>query len=206
MTRTLLLIAGPSGSGKSRLTRMAVENGSAATLSLDDFYFDADHPGMPITPMGIPDWDHPSTWDLDLAIETLARLLRDGSAEVPVYDISQSKRVGSRTIEMGDARLLIAEGIFATQACPAARAAGIDIEALWLDRTRTKNFVRRLSRDLKEKRKTPTVLVRRGIALFRNEPALRRAALAAGFTPASMRRALRRVSEASRSSTPQTTR
>lgn len=190
MTRTLLLIAGPSGSGKSRLTRMAVEHGDATTLSLDDFYYDVDHPGMPTTALGIPDWDHPSTWDLELAVTTLGQLLRDGTAEVPVYDISQSRRVGSRTVDMGDSNLLIAEGIFATQVCPAARAAGIDLDALWLGRLRAANFVRRLSRDLREKRKAPSVLVRRGVTLFRDEPALRRAAIDAGFRPVTMRAAL----------------
>lgn len=194
MTRTLLLIAGPSGSGKSRLTRMAVTHGRAVALSLDDFYRDIDHPGMPSTPMGIPDWDHPDTWDLGLAIETLGKLLRDGVAQVPVYDISLSRRVGSRVIDLGEAQLVIAEGIFATQACAAARAAGMTVEALWLDRARAANFVRRLSRDLKEKRKAPSVLVRRGIALYRGEPKQRRAALKAGFSPATMRRAMSAVS------------
>ena len=40
MSRSLLLIAGPSGSGKSRLTRLAAEAASALPLSLDDFYHD----------------------------------------------------------------------------------------------------------------------------------------------------------------------
>ncbi|HJE50549.1 MAG TPA: uridine kinase [Tessaracoccus flavescens] len=194
MSRTLLLIAGPSGSGKSRLTRTAVAQGRAVSLSLDDFYHDVDHPGLPMTPMGIPDWDDPATWNLDAAIATVRQLLLEGTAEVPVYDISQSKRVGSRTVDMGAAELLVAEGIFAIQACPAARAAGIDVDALWLDRRPTANFARRLTRDLREKRKTPAVLLRRGVALYRAEPALRKTALSAGFSPVSMRSAMGRVS------------
>ena len=194
MSRTLLLIAGPSGSGKSRLTRTAVAQGRAVSLSLDDFYHDVDHPGLPMTPMGIPDWDDPATWNLDAAIATVRQLLLEGTAEVPVYDISQSKRVGSRTVDMGAAELLVAEGIFAIQACPAARAAGIDVDALWLDRRPTANFARRLTRDLREKRKTPSVLLRRGVALYRAEPALRKTALSAGFSPVSMRSAMGRVS------------
>ena len=194
MSRTLLLIAGPSGSGKSRLTRTAVAQGRAVSLSLDDFYHDVDHPGLPMTPMGIPDWDDPATWNLDAAIATVRQLLLEGTAEVPVYDISQSKRVGSRTVDMGAAELLVAEGIFAIQACPAARAAGIDVDALWLDRRPTANFARRLTRDLREKRKTPAVLLRRGVALYRAEPALRKTALSAGFAPVSMRSAMGRVS------------
>ena len=194
MPRTLLLIAGPSGSGKSRLTRTAVAEGRAVSLSLDDFYFDVDHPDLPMTAMGIPDWDDARTWDLDLAIATLAELLDRGVAEVPVYDISQSRRVDRRSVEMGEAPLLVAEGIFAIQACAAARAAGINVEALWLDRRPTANFARRLTRDLRERRKTPSVLLRRGVALYRSEPGLRREAMDAGFRPISMKQAMRRVS------------
>ncbi|GAA4898936.1 hypothetical protein GCM10025789_16140 [Tessaracoccus lubricantis] len=190
MARTLVLIAGPSGSGKSRITSLAADGERAVALSLDDFYRDLDHPGLPMTPMGIPDWDDVACWDGDLAVETLRTLLRDGRAEVPVYDISLSRRVGSRTLELGAADIVLAEGIFAIQTLDAARAAGLEVEALWLDRRRAANFLRRLSRDLQEHRKPPLVLLRRGWSLYRAEPRLRQAALAAGFRGMSMRRAL----------------
>lgn len=193
MSRRLLLIAGPSGSGKSRLTRLAAEASSALAFRLDDFYHDADHPGLPMTPMGIPDWDRVETWDLEAALQAIATLLSVGSCEVPSYDISLSRRTGSRTVEMGEATMIVAEGIFAIDALRPALERGIHAEGLWLDRSRTANFSRRLVRDLKERRKTPTVLLRRGAALYRGEPGLRKAALAAGFQPVSMSAALCRV-------------
>ena len=191
MTRQLVLVAGPSGSGKSRLTRMA----GAASLSLDEFYHDHDHPGMPRSPIGITDWDKVESWDLDLAVKTLRQLLDEGRAEIPIYDISISERVGTRMLECGDATVIVAEGIFAPDAYRAVLDAGIPARAIWLDRPRAANFSRRLARDLKEHRKPPGVLVKRGIALYRDEPAKRAAALAAGFTPMSMRKALRLVSQ-----------
>lgn len=63
---------------------------------------------------------------------------------------------------------------------------GLDVVAIWLDRPRWFNFARRLQRDLRQRRKAPGVLVRRGLALARHEPELRRSALARGFTPYSM--------------------
>ncbi len=189
VTRSLLLVAGPSGSGKSRLGRV----GGAATLSLDEFYFDHDHPGLPCSPLGIPDWDDVRTSDVQLAVETLAKLLAAGEADVPRYDISQSKRVGTQHVDCKDQRLIVAEGIFAPQVYEAACQAGIPARAIWLDRPRAANFSRRLTRDLKEHRKPPLTLVRRGITLFRDEPTLREAALTAGFKPVSMRKALRIV-------------
>lgn len=191
MRRTLVLVAGPSGSGKSRLGRVSAA-GTVATISLDEFYRDLDHPGLPRT-LGIVDWDDVASWDLAGAVAALAALVRDGVAEVPVYDISLSRRTGTRTLDIADAPVLLAEGIFATQTLAAAREAGIPVEAIWLDRRRAANFSRRLTRDLREKRKPPRVLVRRGMALYRAEPELRRAAIEAGFTPLTMRRALARV-------------
>lgn len=187
-------MAGPSGCGKSRLSRVAAEAGRVATLPLDEFYRDLDHPGLPRT-LGIVDWDDLASWDLELAVETIARLLRDGTTEVPTYDISQSLRVGSRTLDMGEARVLLAEGIFAPPLLAAARAAGLPVEALWLARHKSTNFTRRLARDLKEKRKSPSVLVRRGVALYRSEPQLTREAMAAGFRPVGMRQATRVVAD-----------
>lgn len=188
------MVAGPSGCGKSRLSRVATEAGGVATLSLDEFYRDLDHPGLPRT-LGIVDWDDVASWNCDLAIQTIADLLRHGRAEVPRYDISQSLQVGSQTVDMGSARVLLAEGIFAPPLLAAARAAGVPVQALWLARHRSTNFARRLARDLKEKRKTPTVLLRRGLAIYRSEPQLTRDAMASGFRPVGMREATRVVTE-----------
>lgn len=191
-SRILLLVAGPSGSGKSRLCRLG-GNAEVSSISLDDFYHDHDFPGLPRT-LGIVDWDDVASFDLDAAVSTLSRLLAQGEAEVPVYDISTSRRTGMRHVAIGESRALVAEGIFAIQTLAAARAAGLRVEAIWLDRPRANNFVRRLVRDLKERRKPPAILVRRGAALFRAEPGLRTTALAAGFQPMGMRAALGRVS------------
>ncbi|NLE98875.1 MAG: uridine kinase [Propionibacterium sp.] len=187
--RSLLLVAGPSGSGKSRLARL----GGVVALPLDEFYFDHDHPHLPRSPFGITDWDDVRSWDLGLAVATLRALVEDGVAEVPRYDISRSERVGSWTLDCADATVILAEGVFAPETLPAARQAGVPTRAIWLDRPRATNFSRRLARDLKEKRKPPTVLLRRGAALFRDEPRMRKAALEAGFEAMSMRHALRLV-------------
>ena len=52
---------------------------------------------------------------------------------------------------------------------------------------RAVTFVRRLARDLKERRKPPIVLVRRGLALMRAEPDVVRRQEALGARPARAR-------------------
>ena len=181
----LVVIAVPSGSGKSRLARLA----GCPALRLDDFYFDADHPAMPRSPIGIIDWDDPRSWDADAAVAALTTLLETGELEAPAYSISESRRIGSHTLRLEGAPCLTAEGIFAIDFLAVCRQAGHATDAIYIDRPGAVVFWLRLRRDLAKKRKPPLILLRRGLALWRAQPALRRKAIDAGFTPMSMRQA-----------------
>lgn len=181
----LVLIAGPSGSGKSRLAHAS----GCPSLRLDDFYFDADHPGMPQT-LGITDWDDVRSWDAEAALAALRHLLLAGSAVVPTYSIAESRRTGSHEVRLDGARCLTAEGIFAIEFLATCRTAGLSVEAIYLDRPAPLVFWLRLRRDLAQKRKPPLLLLRRGVALWRGQGSLKRKALAAGFTPVGMKAAV----------------
>jgi uridine kinase len=188
----LVLLAGPSGSGKSRLVAAL----ACPRVNLDDFYRDEDDPANPRTSTTVAvaeapavDWDDIGSWDADAAVAALVALCRTGSAEVPVYDIATSRRTGSRTIDLGDATTFVAEGLFAPDLVPACRAAGLEMDALYLDRPRLQTLLFRFVRDVSEHRKPLPVLLRRGLALFRAEPGLRAYALACGCRPVSLREA-----------------
>ena len=192
----LVLLAGPSGSGKSRLVAAL----ASPRVNLDDFYRDEDDPANPRTTTTVGadeapavDWDDVGSWDADAALAALVALCETGTAEVPVYDIAASRRTGSRTVTLGDAAVFVAEGLFAPDLVPAARAAGLEMDALYLDRPRLQTLLFRFVRDVSEHRKPLPVLVRRGLALFRVEPALRAHALSCGCRPVSMAEALRVV-------------
>ncbi len=182
----LVLIAGPSGSGKSRLAHAW----ACPSLRLDDFYFDADHPDLPRTEFGIPDWDDPRCWDAAAALAALRELLEAGDVDVPTYSISDSRRVGSHPIRLDGATCLTIEGIFAIEFLAVCRAAGLELDAIYLDRPAPLVFWLRLRRDLAKKRKPPLILLRRGLALWHAQPGLKRKALAAGFTPMTMQAAI----------------
>jgi uridine kinase len=182
---TLILLAGASGSGKSRLAALA----GCPRLNLDDFYHDGDHPAMPHT-LGIVDWDHPDSWDAASAVAAVVALCRTGSADVPVYDIAQNRRTGRHRIELDGAAVFIAEGVFAPEIVSRCREAGVPMDALYLDRSRTATLVRRFLRDVAEHRKPVPVLLRRGWALWQEEPRSRARALALGCRPVSMTAAL----------------
>ncbi|GGF40626.1 hypothetical protein GCM10011519_12890 [Marmoricola endophyticus] len=179
----VVVLAGPSGAGKSRLA----ERLGLPVLRLDDFYRSAGDPALPLISSGpnagLVDWDDPGSWLHDEAVDALERLCRSGAVEVPTYDIGLSDRVGSRELRLDGAASVVAEGIFAHLVVAGCRERGILGDAICVTQAPVVTFARRLVRDLREHRKPPLVLVRRGLALARAQRAIVDRAVAAGCTP-----------------------
>ena len=176
----VIVLAGPSGSGKSRLAQRL----GLPVLRLDDFYKSVSTPDLPrITAganAGMTDWDHPDTWRRDDAVAAIERLCQMGHTDVPVYSISESRAVGTQRLELGSHRFFVAEGIFAAEVVAPCEALGLLEGAYCIEQPRLVTFWRRLTRDLREHRKPPLVLVRRGLALLRDQPRVVAAAVAKG--------------------------
>lgn len=181
----VIVLAGPSGSGKSHLAARL----RLPVLRLDDFYRDGDDPDLPrITDganAGLVDWDDPRSWLGDEAVAALATLCRTGRVDLPDYDIAHDGRNGMHTLSLEREELVIAEGIFAHHVVGPLRAAGLLAAAYCLRQHPMVTFWRRLSRDLRERRKPPLVLLRRGLALMRDQRRIVAAAVAAGCEPVS---------------------
>ncbi len=169
MPASVIVLAGPSGAGKSRLA----ERIGLPVLRLDDFYKDGSDPTLPrITEgqnSGIADWDDPASWLLDDALDALESLCRDGKAEVPIYEISQDGRCGWQVLDLAGSPYFLAEGIFAQEVVPLLAERGLLEAAYCVTQHPMVTFWRRLTRDLREHRKPPFVLVRRGLALMRDQ-------------------------------------
>jgi len=172
----VVVVAGPSGSGKTVLCRQLSADRGWPVVNLDDFYKEGDDPTLPRTelPGGEPvvDWDSPDSWSCDAALAALTTLCRDRRVELPVYDIPRNARVGSRTVDVGGAPYVLVEGIFADAMVRPCRESELLADAVCVHNPRLVTFVRRLVRDLREHRKPPWVLVRRGVSLLRAEPAI----------------------------------
>ena len=169
MRARVIVLAGPSGAGKSRLA----ERIGLPVLRLDDFYKSGGDPTLPIISegpnAGIVDWDDPASWLLEDAMAALDELCRTGRAEVPVYDIAHDGRCGWQSLDLAGSDLFVAEGIFAQEVVPHCDRAGLLAAAYCVRQHPVVTFWRRLTRDLREHRKPPLVLVRRGIALLRDQ-------------------------------------
>ena len=174
------MLAGPSGSGKSHLA----ERLGLPILRLDDFYRDGSDPALPRiltgANAGLVDWDDPDSWLCDEAVAALTTLCRTGTVDTPVYSISANGRTGSQTLSLAGASLVVAEGIFAHHVVGQLRSSGLLAAAYCLRQHPMVTFWRRLSRDLREHRKPPLVLLRRGLALARDQRRIVEAAVAAG--------------------------
>jgi uridine kinase len=176
----VVLLAGPSGCGKSHLAKAS----GLPVLCLDEFYKHGDDPTLPRHPdLGIVDWDHPAAWDEDRAVQAILEVCHAGTTEVPRYDISRDRALGTQPFSRGDHPVFLAEGIFAGELVGRCREAGVLADAIVIERRPWTNFVRRLSRDLAEHRKPPLTLLRRGQVLMASEKMLLATLRSAGCRP-----------------------
>ncbi|MCX4410598.1 uridine kinase [Streptomyces sp. NPDC059837] len=189
----VVLLCGPSGSGKSLL---AADSG-LPVLRLDDFYKEGTDPTLPQVE-GSPDidWDHPQSWDADIAVAAIEELCRTGRTTVPVYDIALSARTGAEALHIERTPLFIAEGIFAAEIVERCRELGLLADALCLSRGPVTTFRRRFLRDLREGRKSVPFLLRRGWRLMRAERSIVARQSALGAHPCDKAEALGRLAAA----------
>ncbi|MEU1416890.1 uridine kinase [Streptomyces sp. NPDC005731] len=162
----VVLLCGPSGSGKSLVAALS----GLPVLRLDDFYKEGDDPTLPLVEGSSDiDWDHPRSWDADVAIAAIAELCATGRTTIPVYDIALSARTGEETLHIDRTPVFVAEGVFAAEVVERCRELGLLADALCLTRGSVTTFRRRFVRDLKEGRKSVPFLLRRGWRLMRAE-------------------------------------
>jgi uridine kinase len=189
----VVVLAGPSGAGKSHL---AASTG-LPVLRLDDFYRDGDDPALPRIDhganTGLVDWDDPGSWHADDAVRAICELARAGRTVAPVYDIARNGPSGSHEVDLGGATVFVAEGIFAQEVVAACAEHRVLAAALCLRQHPLVTFWRRLTRDLREHRKPPLVLLRRGWALMRDQRRVIADAAALGCEVVSTREAAERI-------------
>ena len=116
--KNILLIAGPSASGKTTSSHLLVEafkkrNINAIVISMDDFFISRDE--TPELSDGSKDYDSIKALNLDLLKKCIDELVTNKSTLMPVFDFVNGVRIdNAKEIKMeGDKNVIIIEGIHA---------------------------------------------------------------------------------------------
>ena len=113
----LLLVAGPSSSGKTTTTqRLKIQLRTLGirpiTISMDDFFLDREK--TPLLENGKPDFEGMNAINLDMFNEYMGKLLSGGEVCLPHYDFIRGKNIaGELPCHLGDNQIIIVEGIHA---------------------------------------------------------------------------------------------
>lgn len=142
-------ICGGSGSGKTTIVRKISETLSDFVfLPQDNYYKSAEF--ISNTNITAFNFDHPEAFDNDLLIEHLSALRRGEAIEMPRYDFVHHRR-SSETVRVEPRKLVIFEGIMIYTD---KRVRDLLDLKIYVDTPDDIRFIRRLSRDIKERGRT----------------------------------------------------
>ncbi len=147
----VVIVAGPSSSGKTTTTRKIEERlgmmgRRCTTMNLDNYFFDLEK--HPKDEFGDYDYEAPESLDLDLINEHLTRLLAGESVRTPRYDFKTGKRtMDAIEMRLGDDRTLLLDSLHGlcermTAGIPAANKFRVYIETLGQLRSEDGRFMR----------------------------------------------------------------
>lgn len=142
----VILVAGPSGAGKTVLVSGLVESmGSCVRVGMDDYY--ADNRGTPMEKRSAINFDHPDAIDWVLLMEHVESLVAGRPIEKPCYDFATHTRLRRLETILPHAYIVV-DGIHAMNNECLVGAACLTV---YVDATRETCFMRRVNRDVGER-------------------------------------------------------
>ncbi len=144
-------IAGGSGSGKTTLVKeilRAMGGEPVVRLAQDSYY--RRRTDLTAQERAAINYDHPDSLDNALLAEHVRCLMRGEAVEKPVYDFAMHQRT-ERTDQVEPSRIVLVDGILVLES---AELRGLMDLKLYVDTDSDVRFIRRLSRDLRERGRT----------------------------------------------------
>ena len=143
-------IAGGTCSGKSTLIqKIKDEFGDAITMLSHDFYYKA-HNDIPFEERKRLNYDHPDSFDTDLMIEHIRKLMDGESIERPVYDFTIHNRI-DETVTVMPSKVIVVEGILIFENRELRDMCDIKV---FIDTDADVRIIRRIVRDVSERGRT----------------------------------------------------
>ena len=163
-TPLVIGIAGGSGSGKTTLAKLILDRiGSdrIAFLPHDAYYKDLSD--LPPNQRAEINFDHPNSLDTTLLIEHIIELLENKPVDLPVYDFKTHSRT-TETYRVEPRPIIMVEGIliFTEKALRDI----LDVK-IFVDTDPDLRFIRRLERDIEERGRTTSSVVRQYLSTVR---------------------------------------
>lgn len=152
MTRRPLVIglAGGTGSGKTTIAAALVTASAEQAVILPQDAYYRSHPDLPFEQRELINYDEPAAFDTRLLREHLLALMRSEHIERPVYDFGNHVR-SAETVLVQSRAIIVLEGILTLHE-PALREL-MDVK-VFVDAPADERFIRRLQRDVQERRRT----------------------------------------------------
>jgi uridine kinase len=144
-------VAGGTASGKTTIANAIMESinhPQMVMLPHDAYYKDVGH--LPLPERARINFDHPDALETDLMVRHLRDLIAGRSIEMPVYDFSTHTRLKKGLIKK-PAKVIVIEGILIF--CEQALRDLMDVK-IFVDTDSDLRFIRRLKRDLLERRRS----------------------------------------------------
>lgn len=147
MKRTVIGIAGGTGSGKSTFTdRLKQAYRDQVTVLYHDNYYRA-HDDIPLEARRKINYDHPDSLETDLLIQHLKALKRGEAVDSPTYDFTQHNRAKG-ILHIEPTSVIIVEGILTLQNPELVSLMDIKI---FVEADADERILRRAIRDVKER-------------------------------------------------------
>jgi uridine kinase len=159
----LMGIAGGTGSGKTLVARSIGEalNQRIVVIGQDSYYID--HAKMAVEDCARINYDHPDAFDHELLMGHLKQLTAGTAIDMPVYDYARYAR-SKTTTRIEPAAVVIVEGILVL--AHSALRDLLDVK-IFVDTDADVRFIRRLTRDVRERGRTVESVVEQYINVVR---------------------------------------
>ena len=164
MNTIIIGIAGGTGSGKTSLAKEILSEygeGEVAVIEQDSYYNDLSH--ILYEERVIQNYDHPDSIDIELFESHLHGLLNGESVNVPTYDFSTHVRM-EKTTTITPHHVIVVEGILTLHYTQLRDLFAIKI---FVDTPADIRFIRRLTRDIHERGRTPDSVNKQYLATVR---------------------------------------
>jgi uridine kinase len=157
-------IAGGTGSGKSTVAKVIIDRVGANHIALlphDAYYKDL----AQLDPVhrAANNFDHPDSLETNLMIEHIKRLKNYQSVELPVYDFKTHTRT-SQTLHLDPQPVILVEGILILAEKGLRELFDVKI---YVDTDPDIRFIRRLERDIAERGRTSTSVIKQYMSTVR---------------------------------------